>query len=72
MFFGLINFHPGGQFKSGHRALTLIGMGGGHNHIPLSENPDISITEYPVDLRPVRKLNFVYFGPAEKNAAKAG
>ena len=39
---------------------------GGHNHHPLSENQDFSITEPPLDLRPVCKFEFVRCGPVEK------
>ena len=39
---------------------------GGHNHHPLSENQDFSITEPPLDLRPVCKFEFVRCGPIKK------
>ena len=45
--------------------LTLSGTGG-PIRTPLTENRDFSETEPPLDLRPVRKFEFVSCGPQEK------
>ena len=39
------------------------------NYHPLLENRNFSGTEPPLDLRPVRKLEFVRCGPVEKTRA---
>ena len=44
---------------------------GGPFRPPLSENPDFSGTEPPLDLRPVFKLEFVRCGPVEKKTERS-